>query len=192
MISYPTESYINHSSLELRERLLSKLEHYKRTYDLSPVPSSLLSKYRYYEERYYVVQIIVQDLTRLYPGQVEPFEGDTYAPTLYKLIKHDLDVVPLPAAMAAWITWDSWRFEGELASKNLSYGLVLNYPHPMMRAACFAAGVTKEDELDYCIPLEKKKTADLYAVQEILKENGEDSIDILQKLKKHRLQILNA
>jgi hypothetical protein len=192
VISYPTESYINHSSLELREKLLSKLEHYSKRYGLSPIPESLLDKYRYYEERYYVVQIIVQDLTRLYPGQVEPFEGDTYAPTLYKLIKHDLDAVPLAAAMAAWISWDNWRFDGELKSKNLSYGLVLNYPHPMMRAACFVAGTTKEDELDNCIPLEKKKTADLYAVQEILKNQGKERIEILQKLKKHRLAILNS
>lgn len=192
MISYPTENYINHSSVELREKLLSKLEHYKRTNGESPLPSSLLSRYRYFEERYYIVQIIVQDLTRLYPGQVESFNEDTHAPTLYKLIKHDLDAAPLPAAMAAWITWDNWRFDAELGEKNLSYGLILSYPHPMMRAACFAAGVTKEDELDYCIPLEKKKTADLYAVQEILKERDEERVNILQKLKKHRLQILNA
>jgi hypothetical protein len=191
VFSYPSNTYLSYSNSCLRKQLLSRLEYYKRVNGgLSPIPKSLLDRYRYYEERYLVVQIVMYDLERFY--DYKPEEDSDYEPTLYRLMKADLARVPLPAALAAWLSWDDWRFTNELAEIDLSYGLVLDYPQPLIRSASFVAGLTKTEELDECIPLETQKRADKFAIQEVLKHATEPEEEILQRLSLSRKLILQA
>lgn len=124
-------------------------------------------------KRYLTVQLILLDLETFYPEQFlcRDTEQDYFEPLLYKIISADINRICVEAACCAWLSWDSAVITGLEDLKHelpecLSYGLVLEYPSPILRAASFLAGFTKREEL-FSLPEHVHNQADLFALQQL-------------------------
>lgn len=66
-----------------------------------------------------------------------------YLPSYLAL--RDINRVPVQAAAVAWLSFDGWRWDKEKYPgfpEDLSYGLVLEYPQPILAATAWLAGLT--------------------------------------------------
>ena len=89
-----------------------------------------------------------------------------------RLVINDLNKVVFPLAISAWLTIDSWRaheyFNDENIPSDLSYGLVLEYPIPIIRMSMqmlepFANLTMTLDEED-------REEAKEKAIEEVMKD----------------------
>jgi hypothetical protein len=141
--------------------------------DLRKTPRSPLGLYQYYNKRYLFVQVILSDIKEFYPGEFEcsPAEADTFEPMFYKIISADMNRICVDAACCAWLSWDNksladFDLPAEQVPECLSYGLVLEYPRPLIRGASFLAGYTRREEL-LGMSEHIHNQADLFALQQV-------------------------
>jgi hypothetical protein len=175
-VSIPPRSHLEYtafSSISLRNTLASKMEVYKRRYgSLLVRPQDPLDMYNYYTKRYLAVQLLLAEYKKFYPKQAEDNLDDEGRSVLISLVISDMNSFAMPGACAVWLTWDDWTpaksgIPEEEIPEGLSYGLVLSYPRPIMRMACFLSGLTTREELVYLIPQEVQQTADKFALQQL-------------------------
>lgn len=146
--------YMSYSSLKIRDKLGSKVRYILKKSAINTAVSWPFGFYMYYIEQFRFIHLLLKELELRYPDQSKSTLEDPvlYSPVLYEITAADLKNVRIEAACCAWLSWDNKTLEqqGVPANQlpdNLSYGLVLSYPVPIMRAACYLVGETKESEL---------------------------------------------
>jgi len=164
---------MNYSCLEIRDKLGSKVRY---TLKQSPINVGITRSFGFYMyaiERFRLTHLLLKELELRYPGQSKSTLEDPvlYSPVLHKITAADLDKVRLEAACCAWLSWDNQTLEqqgvpADQIPDDLSYGLVLSYPEPIMRVACYLVGETKEEEL-LAIPPETHYQAEQFALQQL-------------------------
>lgn len=188
--------YMNYSSLKIRDKLGSKVRYLLKKSPINAGVTWPFGFYMYNIERFRFTHLLLKELELRYPGQSKSTLEDPvlYNPVLYEITAADLKHVRLEAACCAWLSWDNKTLEqqgvpADQLPGNLSYGLVLSYPEPIMRAACYLVGETKESEL-LSIDPETHYQAEQFALQR-LKEafptlNKED-LENITRQQKHSL-----
>ena len=164
---------MNYSCLQIRDKLGSKVRYILKK---SPVNAGVtwpFGFYMYTIERFRLTHLLLKELELRYPGQSKSTLEDPveYRPVLHEITAADLNNIRLEAACCAWLSWDQQTLEQQgvptdQVPDNLSYGLVLSYPEPIMRAACYLVGETREVEL-LAIPPETHYQAEQFALQEL-------------------------
>jgi hypothetical protein len=105
---------------------------------------------------------------------------------LPKILNADIDRVNIPSAIAAWLTIDHWRVsdvDEKRAPEDLSYGIVLDYPIPIIRYAevflypdsMVAMEVLESEDYKEAKSLATKHTTEKYKVS---KKTVQDSLSI--------------
>lgn len=189
--------YINYYSLDLRDWLASKVRLLLKQQPVNQTPNNPLESYVYYLERFRFTHLMLNELQTYYPKQAAVENTSLYHPVLFDITSIDTAQLRLEAACCAWLSWDGKTLKDhgvpvEQIPDGLSYGLVLRYPEPIMRAACYLVGETKEEELLYRITPEKHYQAEQFALQELRRAFAltEAEIDrILSGHRKHSLAI---
>lgn len=130
---------------KLREVGIARLRKYK-----SPllIGGGIRRVYQYYFRARMAAWIMDDAIEKHYPDHPE---GPKASAAINDVVNTDITRVTIDLAAAAWLTIDHWRLhvvfpEIEIPS-DLSYGLVLQYPQPMLRQAQFLVGQTVEEEL---------------------------------------------
>ncbi len=189
--------YINYSSLHLRDWLASKVRLLLKQQPVNQTPNNPLESYVYYLERFRFTHLMLSELKTYYPKQAAVQDGSVYHPVLFDITSIDTARLRLEAACCAWLSWDGKTLKDvgvpvDQIPDGLSYGLVLRYPEPIMRAACYLAEETKEEELLYRITPEKHYQAEQFALQELRRSFAltETQIDnILSGHRQHSLAV---
>jgi hypothetical protein len=157
-------THMQYSSLYIRDKLIDWAEFYKtENGSLTNKPKDMLSLYIYIYQQYITTGLIITDYEASYPHEAVYLGDEVQAPDINLRISKDLDKCCLYLAMAAWLSWDEWRYPG----LKLSYGMVLRYPCALLPAAAYISRAMSADELGIHIPDFVKKSADCFAVKDV-------------------------
>ena len=158
----------------MRDWLVSQLKYLMQRGPVNEIPSTPYQVFLYYIERFRVTHLLLAELEKYYPQQIQRSkeEPEVYRPVLYEITSADLNKVRVEAACCAWLSWDHKTLDElgvpkEQLPENLSYSLVLDYPEPVMRVACYITGETRAEEVQENILPETHYMAEQYALQEM-------------------------
>lgn len=136
--------------------------------------------YTYYFRARMAAWIMDDAIQEHYPDHPE---GPKASAAINDVVNTDITRVTIDLAAAAWLTIDHWRLHVAFPNidipSDLSYGLVLQYPQPVLRQAQFLAGHTVMDELkaiDDSLISESKGFA-LRQVQKVYKDKTNRDIE---------------
>lgn len=130
---------------ELQRIGLARLRKHK-----SPIliGGSIKLVYLYYFRARMAAWIMDDAIVKHYPDHPD---SNSASAMINSVINTDITRVTIDLAAAAWLTIDEWRLHVEFPDleipTDLSYGLVLQYPEPILRQARFLAGESVRDEL---------------------------------------------
>lgn len=100
---------------------------------LMTVPLDFQLRRKYYEAQILAQYIFLQHINAQYPG--EPINPENH-PLICQVLQKDLGRVNVWCALGAWLRIDGSRYEDNCrVPEDLSYGLVLQYPEPVIAFA---------------------------------------------------------
>lgn len=137
---------------------------------LTEMPADMRFLWNYYIRLDLSFYLMNKTSLEKYPNDVvETVDVDYAVPTVCAIAREDIKRVVFPAAAIAWLNYNhdfKWHVHGGAneVPEDLSYGLVLKYPEPILRSCYYFTGLLKNEE-DPALPEEVVRTAQIYALR---------------------------